>query len=50
MYSATNENMEENMQCQRAPRLPLTHPDRIRARDLKLYTRDEERTATEGIE
>lgn len=30
-------------------RLPLNHPNRIRARDLKLYRRDEERAARDGI-
>ena len=29
----------------RTPRLPLNHPERIKARDLKLQLRDEERAA-----
>jgi hypothetical protein len=32
-----------NMDGQHVPRLPLNHPHRIKARDLKLQQRDEER-------
>jgi hypothetical protein len=37
------------MDAELRPRLPLDHPDRIKARDLKLHLRDCERANRNGL-